>query len=279
MNAPVTDIASTLTLHDGVPIPRLGLGTYQIAEGPDIERAVRVALEAGYRHIDTASIYGNEIGVGRAIRDSGLPRDEVFVTTKLWNDDQRRGNQRQALEASLKRLGMEYVDLYLVHWPVRDRIAQSWEALQTLRDAGKCRSIGVSNFEPEDLDAIDALGGSRPTVNQVELHPRLQQRAVRQACAARRIAVECWAPIMQGRLGDVSELVQIARRLGRSPVQVALRWQLQRGWVTIPKSATPERIRHNADLFDFQLSDADLEAIDRLDTGQRLGPDPKTFSF
>ena len=270
----------TVTLNNGLAMPQLGLGVFQV---PDDETAAVVgsALEAGYRGIDTAAIYGNERGVGRALADSVLPRDELFVTTKLWNADQGYDATLAAFDTSLAKLGLDYVDLYLIHWPTpaRDRYLDTWRAFEKLLADGRTRAIGVSNFQPAHLRRLLDETGVVPAVNQVELHPRLQQPELRAFHAEHGIATEAWSPLAQGGelLADPA-LVTLAERYGRTPAQVVLRWHLQLGNVVIPKSATPARIRENLDLFGFTLTDADLTAICALDRGQRIGPDPEAVN-
>ncbi|MCB0877559.1 MAG: aldo/keto reductase [Thermoleophilia bacterium] len=276
----------SIQLADGRAIPQLGLGVWQVADEIASD-AVRVALDSGYRHIDTAAIYANERGVGDGVRASGLPREDVWVTTKLWNDDQGGiDSARRALEASLERLGMDYVDLYLIHWasPARDRYVETWKALVQLRDEGLARSIGVSNFHPEHLKrAIDAAG-EVPAINQVELHPYLQQRELRAAHERLGIATQGWSPLGQGGelLAD-PVVVEIAGQLGSAitPAQVVLRWHVQHGFVTIPKSQNAARIAANIDLFGFVLDDDQMARLDALDRGSagRIGPDPATANF
>lgn len=267
-----------VTLADGVVVPQVGLGVWQV---PDDEAAevVRVALDAGYRSIDTAAAYGNERGVGRAIAETGLPRDEIFVTTKLWNSDQGFDSTVSACRRSLRRLGLEYVDLYLIHWPVpsRGRYVDTWRAFSALKADGLVRSIGVSNFQPAHVKRLVEETGVVPTVNQVELHPRLQQPELRAFHEAQGIATEAWSPLGQGKLLGDPTLRAIAERHGVSVAQVILRWHLQIANVVIPKSATPERIRQNIDLFGFVLDEDDIEKIAGLDTGRRIGADPDTF--
>jgi 2,5-diketo-D-gluconate reductase A len=270
----------SVRLNDGHEIPQLGFGVFQVPP-EDTERAVSLALEAGYRHIDTAAAYRNEEGVGRAIEASGLRRDELFVTTKLWNDNHGREDALRTLPRSLGRLGLEFVDLYLIHWPVpgQDRYAETWQSFVELREEGRTRSIGVSNFNPEHLDRIERETGTTPAVNQIELHPRLQQAELRAYHREHGIATEAWSPI--GRGGEILEdrtIGTIANNHGKTPAQVILRWHLQLGNVTIPKSVTPERIRENFDVFDFELGDEDMKQVAELDRGERLGPDPETFS-
>ncbi|MGW5927485.1 aldo/keto reductase [Streptomyces anulatus] len=269
----------TVTLNSGVTIPQLGFGVFQV---PDDETtaAVSAALEAGYRSIDTAAIYGNEVGVGRALAASGIPREELFVTTKLWNADQGYDATLAAFDASLAKLGLDYVDLYLIHWPTpaHDLYPESWRALEKLAADGRIRAAGVSNFQPAHLRRLLETGTLVPAVNQIELHPGLQQAELRAFHAEHGIATEAWSPLAQGALLKEKALVSIAERHGKSPAQVVLRWHLQLGNVVIPKSVTPERIRQNIDVFDFELSAADMDAVAALDRGMRTGPDPDTLN-
>jgi 2,5-diketo-D-gluconate reductase A len=270
----------TLPLNDGRAIPQLGLGVWQI---PDEETAavVRAALDAGYRSIDTAAIYHNEAGVGEALRDAPVPREELFVTTKVWNERQGYDETLRAFGESLGRLGLDYVDLYLIHWPAprRDRYVDTWRALVRLREEGRARSIGVSNFTATHLRrAIDETGVV-PAVNQVELHPRFQQGALRAFHAERGIVTESWSPLGQGQLVGDPTLDTIARKHGKTTAQVILRWHLDLGLVVIPKSARPERLRENRDVFDFRLDVEDMARIAALDRPDgRLGSDPDAFS-
>jgi len=268
----------SLTLHDGVEIPQLGFGVFQIPP-EDTEGVVAQALDIGYRHIDTAGAYRNEKGVGAAIAGSGLAREEFFVTTKLWNSQQGFDSTLAAFEASLGRLGFEYVDLYLIHWPVpsEDRFVDTWRAFERIHEEGRARTIGVSNFRVEDLERLEVETSTRPTVNQIELHPRLQQSELRGWHADHGILTEAWSPLAQGELLDDETIVAIAERHGKTPAQAVLRWHLQLGNVVFPKSVTPERIRENIELFDFELSDAEMAEFERLDRGERIGPDPGTF--
>ncbi|MFB8025417.1 MULTISPECIES: aldo/keto reductase [unclassified Streptomyces] len=269
----------TVTLNNGVTIPQLGFGVFQV---PDDETtaAVSSALEAGYRSIDTAAVYGNEAGVGRALAESGLAREELFVTTKLWNADQGYDATLAAFDASLAKLGLDHVDLYLIHWPTpaRDLYADTWRALEKLQADGRIRAAGVSNFQPAHLRRLREESPLVPAVNQVELHPGLQQSELRAVHAEYGIATEAWSPLAQGALLDDQLLVSLAERHGKSPAQVVLRWHLQLGNVVIPKSVTPARIRQNIDVFDFELSAADMDAIAGLDRGMRTGPDPDTLN-
>ncbi|WP_217223336.1 aldo/keto reductase [Streptomyces anulatus] len=269
----------TVTLNNGVTIPQLGFGVFQV---PDDETtaAVSAALEAGYRSIDTAAIYGNEVGVGRALAASGIPREELFVTTKLWNADQGYDATLAAFDASLAKLGLDHVDLYLIHWPTpaHDLYPESWRALEKLAADGRIRAAGVSNFQPAHLRRVLEAGTLVPAVNQIELHPGLQQAELRAFHAEHGIVTEAWSPLAQGALLKEEALVAIAERHGKSPAQVVLRWHLQLGNVVIPKSVTPERIRQNIDVFDFELSAADMDAVAALDRGMRTGPDPDTLN-
>jgi 2,5-diketo-D-gluconate reductase A len=271
--------APQLELHDGHRIPQLGFGVFQV-DPPQTTDVVLHALATGYRSIDTAAAYENEAGVGEAIARSGISREEVFVTTKLWNDQHGRQSAKRALEQSLQRLQLEHVDLYLIHWPApqRDRYVETWEALCELRSEGRTRSIGVSNFLPEHLDRIIEATGEVPVLNQIELHPLLQQRELRSYHAQRRILTEAWSPLAKGgSLLRHPTITQIAQALERTPAQVVLRWHIQLGNVVIPKSVTPQRIEENYSLFDFELDAEQMQAIERLDAGERTGPDPASF--
>jgi 2,5-diketo-D-gluconate reductase A len=268
----------SLTLHDGVEIPQLGFGVFQVPP-EDTQEVVEQALETGYRHIDTAAAYRNEKGVGAAIAASGIAREDVFVTTKLWNSEQGFETTLAAFDASLGRLGFEYVDLYLIHWPVpaEDRFVDTWRAFERIHEEGRARTIGVSNFRVEDLERLEAETEARPTVNQIELHPRLQQAELRAWHADRGVLTEAWSPLAQGELLDDETIAAVAERHGKTPAQAILRWHLQLGNVVFPKSVTPERIRENIELFDFELSGAEMAEFERLERGERIGPDPGTF--
>jgi 2,5-diketo-D-gluconate reductase A len=269
----------SLTLHDGVEIPQLGFGVFQVPP-EDTQAVVEQALDAGYRHIDTAAAYHNEKGVGQAIAASGLAREDIFVTTKLWNTEQGFETTLAAFDASLGRLGFEYVDLYLIHWPVpsKDRFTDTWRAFERIHGEGRARTIGVSNFRVEELERLEAETEVRPTVNQIELHPRLQQTELRAWHADHDVVTEAWSPLAQGELLNDEKIGAVAGRHGKTPAQAILRWHLQLGNVVFPKSATPERIRENIDLFDFELSDSEMAEFERLDRGERIGPDPATFA-
>ncbi|WP_431981759.1 aldo/keto reductase [Streptomyces qinglanensis] len=271
----------TITLNNGVTMPQLGFGVWQVP-ADEAATAVTTALESGYRSIDTAAAYENEEGVGRALAASGLPRDEVFVTTKLWNADQGYDTALRAFDASLAKLGLDFVDLYLIHWPMpeADRYEETWRAFEKIHADGRARAIGVSNFQPAHLNRIIQLGGTVPAVNQIELHPRLQQSVPRAFHADHRIATEAWSPLGQGGdLLDDPTLGGIAERHGKTVAQVVLRWHLQLGNVVIPKSVTPSRVRENIDLFDFELSGEEMARIAELNTDTRIGPDPDTMNW
>ncbi|MFF9193702.1 aldo/keto reductase [Streptomyces sp. SBR177] len=273
MHTPVN--TPTVKLNNGVEIPQLGFGVFQV---PDDETtaAVTAALEAGYRSIDTAAIYGNEAGVGRALAASGIAREELFVTTKLWNADQGYEATLRAFDDSLAKLGLDHVDLYLIHWPApaRDLYRDSWRALERLAEEGRIRAAGVSNFQPEHLRRLMDGAALTPVVNQIELHPALQQSELRAVHAEHGIATEAWSPLAQGAVLDDPAITAIAAAHGKSPAQVVIRWHLQLGNVVIPKSVTPARIRANAEVFDFALTDAEMATIAGLDRGLRTGPHP-----
>ncbi|MGW1044402.1 aldo/keto reductase [Streptomyces sp. NPDC002547] len=269
----------TVTLNNGEKIPQLGFGVFQV---PDEETtaAVASALEAGYRSIDTAAIYGNESGVGKALSVAGVPREDLFITTKLWNADQGYDATLKAFDASLAKLGLEYIDLYLIHWPTpaRDLYRDSWRAIEKMVADGRVRTPGVSNFQPAHLRRLVDGASLLPAVNQIELHPGLQQTELRAVHAELGIVTEAWSPLAQGAVLGDDAITTVARRHDKSPAQVVLRWHLQLGNVVIPKSVTPARIRENLDVFDFTLSDDEMAAIATLDRALRTGPDPDTFN-
>ncbi|MDA8345457.1 MAG: aldo/keto reductase [Thermaerobacter sp.] len=271
-------IRDAAILHNGVRMPWLGLGVFRSEAGAEVEGAVASALELGYRHVDTATMYGNEAGVGDAVRRSGLAREDVFVTTKVWNSDQGYDATLRAYERSLEQLGFQYADLYLVHWPVKGKSKDTWRAMQRLYREGRVRAIGVCNFKVHHLEEVMADADVVPMVNQVEYHPFLAQHEVRSFCREHSIQIEAWAPLVRGKL-DHPVLIELARQHGKTPAQVVLRWDLQHGVVTIPKSVRPERIAENAGIFDFTLSADDMQRIDALNEDRRLGPDPDNISF
>ncbi|MDQ2631378.1 MAG: aldo/keto reductase [Actinomycetota bacterium] len=274
------DEVPILTLHDGVEIPQLGFGTWQIP-AEETQEKVEEALAVGYRHIDTAAVYGNEEGVGAAVAATGVRREDVFVTTKLWNSGQGYDSALRAFDKSLERLGTGYVDLYLIHWPMpsRDLYLDTWRAFERIKEEGGTRSIGVSNFRIDDLERLEGEAEVLPTVNQVELHPRLQQPELRAWHSDHNVATEAWSPLAQGDLLRDGTIETIAAHHHRSPAQIILSWHLQIGNVVIPKSSNPERIRENFEVFDFALSEDDMAALERLDAGERTGGDPNTFDL
>jgi 2,5-diketo-D-gluconate reductase A len=273
-----------LELNDGQTIPQLGFGVFKIPP-PQTEEAVTVALEVGYRHIDTAEMYGNEEGVGQAVRRSGLDRGDVFVTSKLNNGFHRPDDARVAFDGTLKTLGFDYVDLFLIHWPLPTLyggdFVSTWRTLEEFHADGRARSIGVSNFQIGHLERLAGETGTVPAVNQIEAHPYLTNDEVRAYDREHAIATEAWSPIAKGRLLDDATITAIADRLGRTPAQVTLRWHLQRGDIVFPKSTTPSRIRENFEIFDFELSEEDMAAISALDRGEagRTGPHPDVFAY
>lgn len=269
-----------IILNNGVEMPQLGFGVWQVPDD-EAEQAVTKALEAGYRSIDTAAIYGNEEGTGKAIAGSGIARKDLFVTTKLWNTDQGHDATLRAFDESLDKLGLEYVDLYLIHWPMpaKGTFVDTYKAFEKLHADGRAKSIGVSNFLPEHLETLIEATHIIPAVNQIELHPHLQQIAAREYHAEQGIATEAWSPLGQGKgLLEVPAIVAIAQKHGRTPAQVVLRWHLQLGNVVIPKSVTESRIKENIEVFDFSLDTEDIAAISALNEDRRLGPDPATFN-
>lgn len=270
----IADIGERATLADGNRIPWLGLGTYRLGSQRRAREAVECALEVGYRHLDTAAFYGTEETVGRAVRDSGVPREELFITTKLWNSDHGREAARRGFEDSLRRLGLDHVDLYLIHWPVPDGRLDSWAALQEIREEGLARSIGVSNYTIAHLRELLTETDVVPVVNQVELSPFLPQPRLRQFCAERDILVEGYSPLTKGRRLDDPRLAEIGRRHGKTPAQVLIRWHLEERLPVIPKSSRPEHIRENAEVFDFRLTDEDMAALGTLEEGLRTSWDP-----
>lgn len=270
-----------ITLNDGQKIPQVGLGVWQTPNS-EATPAVKAALDAGYRHVDTAAIYENEEGVGAGLQQSGLSRGDIYLTTKLWNTEQGYNSTLNAFEASLKRLGTDYVDLYLIHWPSPHRglFVDTWKALVRLKEEGRAKSIGVSNFYPEHLEKIIAETGVVPVINQIELHPDFQQKTNRAFHDKHKIITQSWSPLGQGKLLGNAVIAEIAEKLGRTPAQVIIRWHIENGLVVIPKSVTPSRIKENFQVFDFTLSPDDLAALNALDDqNARIGPDPLTASF
>ncbi|MDL2229056.1 aldo/keto reductase [Treponema sp. OttesenSCG-928-L16] len=275
------DIRSSKKLNNGIDMPYLGLGVFRAENGDETYNAVKWALETGYRHIDTAAVYGNEESVGKAIAESGVPREELFITTKLWNEDMRQERQEKAFADSLKRLGLDYVDLYLIHWPVPDHYAGSYKVLEKLYKEGRMRAIGVSNFQQHHLDTLLKESSVVPAVNQIELHPLLKQQALLDYCTALNIAVTAWSPL-GGTKADLPHdpvLTEIGKKYGKSAAQIIIRWNIQRDVIVIPKSSKQHRIKENADVFDFELTADDMARINAMNTNRRLGSDPDNFSF
>jgi len=277
MSTPAQQIPD-LPMAPSERIPQLGFGVFLVPPR-ETEVAVAEALSAGYRHIDTAAAYRNEGGVGEALHASGIDRDELYITTKCWNDDQGYEQAKRACRASLERLELSHLDLYLIHWPVpaHDRYVETWRAFIELQQEGLVRSIGVSNFEPEHLERVIAETGVTPAINQVELHPYFQQAGLRREHERLGILTEAWSPLGQGLELEDRAIVEIARAHGKTPAQTIIRWHLQIGNVVIPKSVTPSRIHENIDVFDFELSQEELDSLAALDVGRRIGPDPNTF--
>ncbi|MBF4580117.1 aldo/keto reductase [Frigoribacterium sp. VKM Ac-2530] len=265
----------SVVLSDGARIPQLGLGVYKVADD-EARTVVATALELGYRHVDTASFYGNEVGVGQALRASDVPRDDVFVTTKVWNTEQGFDETLRAFDASLERLGTDHVELYLIHWPAptQDKYVDTWRALERIAEEGRARSIGVSNFQVHHLERLLGETSVVPVIDQVEAHPWLQQHELREFCAARGIAVEAWSPLARGRVLDDAAIGRIAAKHGVEPAQAVIRWHLQQGLVVIPKTVNALRLASNLDVFGFELDEDDLATIAALDSGERSGSHP-----
>ncbi|WP_226666526.1 aldo/keto reductase [Metabacillus litoralis] len=277
----MSGLQSTTTLHNGVKMPWFGLGVFKVEDGEDVINSITSAIDAGYRSIDTAAVYGNEEGVGQAIVKSSVSRKELFITTKVWNSNQGFEETLAAFDESMNKLGLEYLDLYLVHWPVPEhgKYIETWKALEELYKDGRVRAIGVSNFKEHHLQDLFDQCEIKPMVNQVEYHPRLTQTALHEFCKKNGIQLEAWSPLMQGGLLDEPVLVDIAKKYNKSTAQVILRWDLQNEVVTIPKSVKPHRIKENADIFDFELNQEDMEKINSLNQDKRVGPDPDEFNL
>jgi methylglyoxal/glyoxal reductase len=275
----ITNIQGTSRLGNGVEIPYLGLGIYGMFEGNETIHAIESAFEAGYRHIDTATLYQNERSVGEAIRRSGIERSEIFVTTKVWNSDQGYRNTLEAFQRSLDNLQFNYIDLYLIHWPVQGKYVDTWNAIEELYKKNVVRAIGVSNFMQHQLEDLMSYAEIIPMVNQVEFHPYLQQQQLYRFCVRHSIQFEAWAPLMRGHVNEIPVIQKMAIKYKKTPVQIVLRWDLQKGIVTIPKSAREERIKSNSEIFDFYLSEEDMISINALDKNNRIGPHPENFVF
>jgi len=275
-----------VTLNNGIKMPMLGFGVFRVEDGKDCIDSVKTALATGYRSIDTAAIYGNEKSVGTAIKKSGIPREELFITTKIWNEVQRTGDVEIAFKESLTNLGTDYLDLYLIHWPVKGRFVETWLTFEKLYKGGLIKAIGISNFNEHHIEDIKKVWSIVPAVNQIELHPRLTQKPLVNYCQELGIVVESWSPLGGSKPGEVRNsiiqeplLATIGKKYNKTPAQVILRWNIELGFVTIPKSTTPERIRENIDIFNFELTPEDIAAIDNLNKNQRVGPDPDDFNF
>lgn len=279
----IKNLKSTTTLNNGVKMPWLGIGVFKVEEGPELVKAVKFAIKHGYRSIDTAAIYENEESVGQAIlagmKETGVSREDLFITSKVWNADLGYESTIAAYETSLKKLGLDYLDLYLIHWPVEGKYKEAWRALETLYKEGKVKAIGVSNFQIHHLEELMKEAEIKPMVNQVEYHPRLTQKNLQSFCQKQGIQLEAWSPLMQGHLLNNPDLQEIANKYNKSIAQIILRWDLQNGVVTIPKSTKEHRIVENSEVFDFELSKEDMERIDRLNQDHRVGPDPDNFDF
>jgi methylglyoxal/glyoxal reductase len=273
-----TNLKDTVTLHNGVKMPWMGLGVFKVTDGEEVIQSVKSAIKNGYISIDTASFYKNEEGVGQAIRESGVPREDLFITTKLWNSDQGYESTLQAFETSLDKLGLDYLDLYLIHWPGKEKYKETWKAFEELYKQGRVRAIGVCNFQVHHLEDLIASAEIKPMVNQVEFHPHLTQKELLAYCKTEGIQLEAWSPLKQGQLLDHPVLVDIAQKYNKSVAQVILRWDLQHGVITIPKSVKEQRIIDNANVFDFELSVEDMEIIDGLNQDSRAGSHPDTMS-
>lgn len=273
----ISGLQGTFTLNNKSEMPYFGLGTFQSNDGEEVRNAVRYALNTGYRLIDTASFYDNEKGVGEGVRESDIPREDVFVTTKVWNDDQGFEQALKAYDRSLDKLGMDYVDLLLVHWPVSGKFKDTWRAFEKIYAEGRVKAIGISNFLEVHLDQLLPDVKVMPMVNQMEFHPYLIQQSLLDRCARHNIVYQAWSPIMHGKVFGIEVLKEIGHKYGKNEAQVVLRWDLQRGVATIPKSAVKERIEQNAQIFDFELTDNDMKAINALDHNHRLGYDPMLF--
>ncbi len=273
----ITNIQGTFKLNNGVEMPYLGLGTFEAGDGDEVKNSVLHAIDNGYRLIDTASFYKNEKGIGRALKETSVPRNKLFITTKVWNNEQGFDNTLRAYDKSLLRLGVDYVDLYLIHWPVSGKFTQTWKALEKIYNEGRVKAIGISNFLQIHIETLLQTATIVPALNQMEFHPYLMQSALREYCKQNNIVYQAWSPIMRGRIFEIDTLKQLANKYNKNEAQIVLRWDLQHGVATIPKSVHPDRIKNNADIFDFELTANDMAAIDSLDRNYRFGFDPMSF--
>jgi len=275
----ITDLSGTVTLNNGVEMPYLGLGVFKVNDGNEVINSIHYALDAGYRHVDTAALYANEEGVGKAINEHSIDRDELFVTSKVWNSEQGYETTLKAFDSSMQKLGFEYLDLYLIHWPVAGKFKDTWRALEKLYHDGRIRAIGISNFLQHQIEDLLQSTEIVPMVNQMEFHPRLVQQDLIDFCQKTNIQYEAWSPFRMGEIFKVKELDAIAEKYNKTVAQLIVRWDLQKGVVTIPKSIKKERIISNADVFDFEISEEDMILIDVLDRHERIGSDPDNFDF
>jgi diketogulonate reductase-like aldo/keto reductase len=275
----MNSINSKVTLNNGYEIPQLGLGLFRTGSGKEMEQAVLAAYENGYRLFDTASVYQNEDSFGEVVKYNGLKREELFITSKVWNSDQGYESTLKAFDKSIKKLKTDYLDIYLIHWAVEGMFIETWRALEKLYKEGLIKAIGVCNFFEHHFKELQGNSEIKPVLNQIEYHPHLQQPKLKHFCDEREIFIEAWGPIKRGAVNEIPLMQKLSEKYSKSPVQITLRWELQKNIITIPKSAKPDRIKHNADIFDFEISLEDVQAINKLDRNDRFGPDPDNFEF